>query len=305
MSLTVSLGPANVLVPNVANQTQAAAITSLNAAGLVQGAVTTASSTTVASGSVISTNPAAGASVPPGSAVALVVSSGRPAPLGLVAAFGFDEVTGTTAINSVNAAFNGAIRQAIRVAGKIGKALSFDGVNDWVTVTDITASPLDLTTAMTVEAWVNPTDMAGWETVVMKERGAFGTGLLSYALYAHDGAPEAGGFAGPAGYLRMNPTFTTTDQGVRQASHTPIALNTWTHLATTYDGANMRLYINGVLAATNPVTGTIAVSNSPLRIGGNNVSGEFFSGMIDEVRVYNRALSPAEIGTDMITPIVP
>jgi len=229
-----------------------------------------------------------------------------PPPSGLVAAFGFEEASGTAAVNSTNAAFNGTIRQAIRVAGgKIGKALQFDGSDDWVTVTDTTASPLDLSTAMTLEAWVNPTSMSGWETVLMKERGAAGAGLLSYALYAHDGAPQAGGFAGPAGYLRPAPANSTTDQGVRQASHTAIPLNTWTHLATTYDGANMRLYINGVLVATKAQTGSIAVGNQPLRIGGNNVSGEFFRGIIDEVRVYNRALSAAEITTDMTAPIVP
>jgi beta-lactam-binding protein with PASTA domain len=309
MALTVSLGPANVIVPNVVNQAQGVATTNLTNAGLTIGAVTTASSPTVASGNVISTTPAAGASVAPGSAVALVVSTGSPAPAGLVAAFGFDEVTGTTAINSVNAAFNGTIRQAIRVAGQIGKALSFDGANDWVTVTDVTGSPLDLTTGMTLEAWVNPTAMAGWETVVMKERGGVGTGLMSYALYAHDGAgevpPQANSFAGPAGYIRVNPVASTTDQAVRQALHTPLALNTWTHIATTYDGTSQRLYINGVLVATKAQTGTIAAGNQPLRIGGNNVSGEFFQGLIDEVRVYNRALSAAEITIDMTTPIVP
>jgi len=229
-----------------------------------------------------------------------------PAPSGLVAAFGFEEASGTTAVNSSNTAFNGTILQAARVAaGKIGRGLSFDGVNDWVTVNDITASPLDLATGMTVEAWVNPAVMSGWETVVMKERGGAGTGLLSYALYAHDGAPQGGGFAGPAGYLRPNPAGSTTDQGVRQASHTAIPLNAWTHIATTYDGANQRFYINGALVATKAQTGSIAVGNQPLRIGGNNVSGEFFRGVIDEVRIYNRALSLAEIGTDMITPIVP
>ena len=310
IALTVSLGPANVLVPTVVGQAQGVATTNITNAGLVIGTVTTASSATVASGNVISTTPAGGASVAPGSAVNLVVSTGAPAPLGLVAAFGFDEVTGLTAVNSVNAAFNGTIRQAIRVAGgKIGKALSFDGVNDWVTVTDITASPLDLGTGMTLEAWVNPTAMAGWETVVMKERGGLGTGLLSYALYAHDGAGEVptppNSFAGPAGYIRPAPAASTVDQGVRQTPHVAIALNTWTHIATTYDGTNQRLYIGGVLVATKPQTGTMAVGNQPLRIGGNNVSGEFFSGLIDEVRIYNRALSQIEIGTDMITPIVP
>jgi hypothetical protein len=147
--------------------------------------------------------------------------------------------------------------------------------------------------------------MAGWETVVMKERGAAGTGLLSYALYAHDGAPEPGAFAGPAGYLRPAPAASTADQSVRQASHTPLALNTWTHIATTYDGANMRIYVNGVLVATRAQAGNLAVGNQALRIGGNNVSGEFFKGLIDEVRIYNRALSAAEITVDMTTPVVP
>jgi len=174
-----------------------------------------------------------------------------------------------------------------------------------VTVTDTTASKIDLTTGMTIEAWVNPAAMSGWETVVLKERGGAGTGLLSYALYAHDGAPQAGGFAGPAGYLRPAPANSTVDQGVRQAVHTAIALNTWTHLATTYDGANQRLYINGVLVATKAKTGAIAAANQPLRIGGNNVSGEFFRGIIDEVRVYNRALSAADITADMATAVVP
>jgi len=308
MTLVRSLGPSTVVVPNVVNLTQGAAISAITGVGLVQGTVTTASSATVAAGSVISQSPAGGTSAVPGSAVALTVSSGPAAPVGLVAAFGFDEAAGTIAINSVNAAFNGTIFQAVRTAaGKIGKALSFDGVNDWVTVTDTTGSPLDLTTGMTLEAWVNPAAASGWETVIMKERGNAGEGLLAYALYARDGAPRAGGTAGPAGYLRVNPVATTSDRGVRGPSAIP--LNTWTHLATTYDGANMRFYVNGVLAGTTAGTGTINAANGALRIGGNNSAplglGEFFKGLIDEVRVYNRALSAAEITADMTTPVVP
>src|SRR6185503_1142688 len=90
---------------------------------------------------------------------------------------------------------------AVRVAtGKIGRAIQFDGVNDSVNIIDGAAgTKLDLTTGMTIEAWVNPSAQSGWETVVYKERGAAGTGLLSYALYSHDGAPQAGGLLGPAG----------------------------------------------------------------------------------------------------------
>jgi hypothetical protein len=76
VNLVVSTGPANVSVPNVVGLTQAAATTAITGAGLVVGTVTTASSPTVAAGSVISQNPVGGSSVAPGSAVNLVVSTG-------------------------------------------------------------------------------------------------------------------------------------------------------------------------------------------------------------------------------------
>ena len=300
MGFTVSLGPAgpvNVLVPAVVNLTQAAASTALTGAGLTLGAMTTATSTSVASGSVISQLPVAGASAVLGSPVALVVSSGPPAPPagGLVLAFGFEEVTATTAVNSANAAFPGTIRQAVRVAGRIGKALSFDGVNDWVTVTDTTASPLDLTTGMTLEAWVNPSALTDGRQIMIKERTATG---LSYALYANDDVTPVA----PMGYVRA----VNTNQPISPQPAAALPLNTWTHVATTYDGATQRIYVNGVLAGQRAQTGNIAVGNNPLRIGGNNVfGGEFFQGLIDEVRIYNRALSAAEITTDMTTPVVP
>jgi hypothetical protein len=79
--------------------------------------------------------------------------------------------------------------------------------------------------------------------------------------------------------------------------------NTWTHLAATHDGATLRLYVNGVQAASQAVTGTIRTSSGALSIGGNAVWGEYFRGRLDEVRVYNRALSAAEVQTDMNTPV--
>ena len=73
----------------------------------------------------------------------------------------------------------------------------------------------------------------------------------------------------------------------------------------TYDGSSMRLYVNGVLVSTRAQTGSTAVSTGLLQIGGNGVWGEYFSGAIDEVRIYNRALSAAEIQVDMNTRIKP
>ena len=232
----------------------------------------------------------------------MIAGMGHGTPLGsdgLVLALGFDEATGQTAIDSSVVGNDGTLRQATmtRVPGKFGSAVRFDGVDDWVTVVDgVANSPLDLTTGMTIEAWVNPSTLNGWDTIVMKERGA---GLLSYAMYAHDGAPQPGGLAVPAAYARIF----GVDQPVRGTTALP--LNTWTHIATTYDGTTQRFFVNGVQVGSSAMNTAIAVGNQQLRIGGNNsFAGEFFQGLIDEVRVYNRARTATQIQADMNTPVV-
>jgi hypothetical protein len=65
----------------------------------------------------------------------------------------------------------------------------------------------------------------------------------------------------------------------------------------------MQLYVNGVQVASRAQTGAIATSTNPLQIGGDSFYGQYFAGRIDEVRIYNRALSVAEIQTDMNTPL--
>ena len=76
-------------------------------------------------------------------------------------------------------------------------------------------------------------------------------------------------------------------------------------MALTYDGATLRLFVNGTQVATRATTGTIQTTDNPLWIGGNNPYGEYFAGLIDEVRVYNRALTQADIQADMNTAVVP
>ena len=70
-----------------------------------------------------------------------------------------------------------------------------------------------------------------------------------------------------------------------------LPLNAWSHLAVTFDGCVVRLFVNGVQAGSLPFLGSMAASTGPLRLGGNGVWGEWFAGLIDEVRVYSRALS--------------
>lgn len=219
--------------------------------------------------------------------VNVIVSNAAQVPAGLVAAYGFEEGTGQSAADISGRGHVGTISGASwTTAGKFGNALSFDGVNDLVTVADSAA--LDLTTGMTLEAWVYPTALSGWRTVLMKEV----SGELAYTIYANDQV------AAPASYVRIGSTSR------RAAGASALPLNAWTHVAATYDGATLRLYVNGSQVGSQAVTGAIAVSALPLRIGGNNVWGEYFSGRIDEVRVYNRALSAAEIATDMNLAVV-
>lgn len=218
---------------------------------------------------------------------------------GLVAAYNFQEATGSVVVDesgngnhgtlSCNTAVNSACAATARTtSGKSGKALSFDGVDDWVTVND--SASLDLTNGMTLEAWVYPTaTMSGWQSVITKEQpGGFG------AVY----------------YLAANSDLNQPEVAIYNTGWRKLyggsapSVNQWTHLAGTYDGATLRLYANGSLVSSQAQAGGIQVTNGVLRIGGNNYWGEFFRGRIDEIRIYNRALSASDIQSDMSKSVV-
>lgn len=72
-------------------------------------------------------------------------------------------------------------------------------------------------------------------------------------------------------------------------------MNTWTHLAATCNGATLRLYVNGVQVSSIAKTGNLLTSTNPLQIDSDSFYGQYFAGTLDEIRVYNRALSASEI----------
>ena len=204
--------------------------------------------------------------------VDVTVSNTSSTPSGLVAAYSFNDGSGVQTRDSSGQSNTGTIAGATWTTnGKFGSALSFNGTSAWVTIAD--ANSLDLTTGMTIEAWVNPSSGTGWRSVVLKET----SGGLAYALYSANNGSR------PAGYVH-----THDDVGVTGTAAVP--LNSWTHLALTYDGATLRLYVNGILVRSTSGHGA-AASAGALRIGGNSVWGEYFRGLIDEVRIYNRALT--------------
>jgi hypothetical protein len=210
-----------------------------------------------------------------------------PSPVGLIASYNFNEGSGNTLNDRSGKGHTGTNSGATwTTQGKYGGALSFDGINDWVTVNH--AADLDLATGMTLEAWVRPTSLAAWRTVLLKER----PGGLVYSLYASNDES-----------LAETDVKVVSDIGT--AALSTLLLNTWSHVAVTSDGTTLRLFVNGVEVGNRHLDGPMATSTGVLRIGGNSVWKEFFVGGIDEIRIYNRALTPAEILGDMTRPITP
>jgi hypothetical protein len=143
---------------------------------------------------------------------------------------------------------------------------------------------------MTLEAWVNPSELGAiWRTAMIKEAG----GQLAYALYGH-----ATDTNNPSGHANVGGDTWTRGTG-------PLPVNSWTHLAVTYDGAGLKLYVNGTLASSKPLLGNILTSTGPLRFGGNSIWSEWFKGSLDEIRIYNRALTATEVQSDMGRAVTP
>ena len=155
-----------------------------------------------------------------------------------------------------------------RTTAKFGNALVFDGSTSWITIPD--SPSLHLTTGMTLEAWVNPSTITNnWRDVIYKFNDA----------YYLEATSDRGGVPGRRRYIR---------HGRFSSWRAPLVANTWSHLAVTYDGATLILYVNGVQVASLSQSGNIGASTSPLQIGGDTVYSQFFAGTIDEVRVYNQ-----------------
>ena len=101
-------------------------------------------------------------------------------------------------------------------------------------------------------------------------------------------------------------TIITSGTQKKATAASALPVNAWTHLAMTYNGARLLLFVNGVRSASKSTTGAMPNSTGPLRIGGTAVSSsQWFAGTLDELRVYNRALGETELQADMNAPVGP
>ena len=184
-----------------------------------------------------------------------------------MAAYNFNEGSGTIVNDASGNGNNGTISGATwTTSGKYGNALSFNGSNSGVTVPD--SASLHLTTSLTLEAWVYPTTVSSaWRDVI--EKGNDNYYLEATAQFA-GGVPADGG--------------TWAEPPVYGASILPV--NVWSHLASTYDGSTLRLYLNGAQVASKSVSGLIGVTTDALTFGSDPFYGQYLSGRIDDIRIY-------------------
>ena len=196
----------------------------------------------------------------------------------LVAQYLFDEIDGQAVLDTSSNNNNGVISNVTRTNSSInGKALYFNGGSSYVTVPN--HPTLNPTNAVTIMAWVYPVlSDQKMRTILMKTKPPHG---LTYGLYAYSTDRGTQGF-----YIN----------GQVLGGRRPLSANRWAHVSATFDGSTMHLYINGYLSNRISTSEKLISSTGELMIGGNNIwIDEGFHGIIDEVKIFNSALSTAEI----------
>ena len=173
-------------------------------------------------------------------------------------------------------------------------ALSFDGVNDYVRIPDSpTVRPAS---ALTVAAWVNFSGTPGTYNHIVAKTAGTGTND-SYVVWYQSGALHASSGSPTSQASQLNYTWSPT-------------LGTWYNVAYTYDSTTgaQKLYVNGSLVASNTSVITLGYDTNPLLIGADynnqSLSSSFFAGKIDEVSLWNVALSQATIQANMSKQLV-
>jgi len=211
---------------------------------------------------------------------------------GLVANWSFDDCTAKDVSgNGHDGVVNGSPNCE---AGIKGKAFSFNGSSDYIQVEN--SDSLNMNQAISFGGFVKLTELTGYDAadiILNKEGSPFELAIHNIEttpICVPDVIPKYDFVFYMDIQQKISPCW--ADGGKK------VSKNKWTHLFVTYDNSQIKTYFNGVLVKTYPMTGPITNSVEALRIAARGGYGEptsFFNGMIDELRIYNRALSKAEV----------
>jgi hypothetical protein len=172
--------------------------------------------------------------------------------------------------------------------GEVGQALSFNNATNNAEITVPDNANLGVG-QITIEAWVKPTTSGHGRPIVQK-RSALNVGGYTFETTDTSDGP------GPANGLEFAIWISGT-QYLLQTPANALTIGAWQHVAATFDGSTMNIYVNGVLQASRAATGSIDIDNvDPLVMGLNVTNANWdWNGLMDEVSLYNRALTSAEI----------
>lgn len=204
----------------------------------------------------------------------------------LVAFWRMNEGTGTSVSSETGNHSGTTYNSPTWVTGKSGTALSFNGTSQYVGITKTTA--LDVTaSAISLMAWVNPTTTAGIRRILNLPYSETG-GNEKYSILINAGTFQCLLKNTSGSGLEDGPSFAFTTTG------------SWSHLCAVYNGSNILLYINGSAVGTpySRIGPVVASINGDVQIGRFGPTwGQYFSGVIDDVRIYSRAITATEVGT--------
>ena len=199
-----------------------------------------------------------------------------------IAYYSCDEIKDSVLVDASTKANNGILKNGTALAeGKIGNALKFDGVDDYV---QFSSSPsFDIGgNAVTISLWVNltylPADLPG----------AFGPLFDSdadqYVLYEDKGNNEL--------RFKVSTSASAERPGIPAAS---LVTGQWLHIVGVYDGTSAKIYLNSKLMDTHNITGTVKPGQIAMLGRSGNASASYFKGSIDNVQIFNSALSQFEV----------
>jgi hypothetical protein len=205
-------------------------------------------------------------------------------PSDLVVYYKLDEGSGTNVYDSSPYNNDGTISGATWTTGKQGKALQFDGTNDFVRIPS--SSVLNKVGELTLSAWVKPSDISGWEIIFAKREGT-----ASCQYYA--------GIYNDELFLRW---YNSGTLRAYESSSVNLVANQWQHIAITYDDANniIKYYKNGQYIESDTTIYSMDSNNKDLSIGSrwDDPTANPYQGSLDEVKIWNKVLTASEINEE-------